>query len=79
MRSSSRTSRARRRSEGTASFVCELPLRVPLSLGRRLAAKLEAARQTYNACLGEALRRLWLVRQSVWFARGKATPRQRKQ
>jgi len=79
LRSSSSTSRTRRRSEGTASFVCELPLRVPLSLGRQLAAKLEAARQTYNACLGEVLRRLWLVRQSVWFARGKATPRQRKQ
>ncbi len=66
--------RTRSRSADTASLVCELPLRVPLSLGRRLAANLEAARQTYNACLGEALRRRGLVRQAVWFVRGRATP-----
>ena len=79
MRSSSSTSRTRRRSERPCSFVCELPLRLSWGLGRRLAAKFEAARQVYNACLGEALRRLGLVRQSVWFAAGRATPRQRKQ
>ena len=85
MRSSSSTSRTRKRSKPkrarTPSFVCDLPLRVPLlgSLGRALDAKLEAARQVYNACLGEALRRLGLVRQSVWFARGRATPRQQKE
>ncbi len=78
MRSSSSTSKTKRRSERTPSFVCELPLRVPWSLGRRLAAKFEAARQVYNACLGEGLRRLGLVRQSVWFAKGRATPRQQK-
>ena len=61
------TARTRRRSAGTASFVCELPLRAPLSLGRRLAPKLAAARQTYT------LRRLWLVRHSVWFT-GKGHP-----
>ena len=33
----------------------------------------------YNACLGEALRRLGLVRQSVWFGRGLATPRHQKE
>ena len=59
--------------------MCELPLRLSWGLGRRLAAKFEAARQVYNACMGEALRRLGLVRQSVWFAAGRATPRQRKQ
>ena len=37
--------RTRSRSADTASLVCELPLRVPLSLGRRLAANLEAARR----------------------------------
>ena len=78
MRSSSSTLKTERRSERTPSFVCELPLRVPWSLGRCLAAKFEAARQVYNACLGEGLRRLGLVRQSVWFAKGRATPRQQK-
>ena len=79
MPSSSSTSRTRRRSERTPSFVGELPLRVSWSMGRRLEAKLEAARQAYNACLGEGLRRLGLVRQSVWFAKAKATPRQQKE
>lgn len=76
---SSSTSKTRRTSERTSSFVCDLPLRVGWVLGRRLAAKLEVARQVYNACLGEALRRLGLVRQSVWFTKAKATPRERKQ
>jgi len=58
----SSTANARRTSERPSSFVCELPLRVGWVLGRRLAAKVEAARQVYNACLGEALRRLGLVR-----------------
>ena len=71
----SSTANTSRTSERTSSFVCELPLRVGWVLGRRLAAKVEAARQVYNACLGEALRRLGLVRQSVWFTKAKTTPR----
>ena len=54
-------------------------LRVGWVLGKRLAARLEAARQVYNACLGEALRRLGLVRQSVWFGKGRATPPRQRQ
>ena len=79
MPSSSSTAKTRRRPEGAPSFVCELPLRVGWVLGRRLAAKLEAARQVYNACLGEALRRLGLVRQSVWFSKAAATAREQRQ
>src|SRR5260370_40489454 len=41
----------------TPSFVCEVPLRVSRAQERRLLARLEAARQVYNACLGEARRR----------------------
>jgi putative transposase len=48
----------------TPTFVCELPLRVSPMEEKVLLACLEAARQVYNACLGEALRRLALVRQS---------------
>src|SRR5215472_7558027 len=36
----------------TPSFVCEVPLRVRPREERTLLARLEAARQVYNACLG---------------------------
>ena len=75
----SNTANTSRTSERTSSFVCELSLRVGWVLGRRLAAKVEAARQVYNACLGEALRRLGLMRQSVWFTKAKTTPRAQKE
>lgn len=45
------------------SFTCELPLRVTLADEHALNARLEAARQVYNACLGEALRRVRLLRE----------------
>lgn len=45
------------------SFVLELPLKVTPSQEKTLLACLEAARQLYNACLGEALRRLSLLRE----------------
>jgi len=48
----------------TPSFILELPLRVTPTQERRLLARLEAARQVYNACLGESLKRLALLRQS---------------
>src|SRR5262249_6089370 len=41
----------------TPSFVTELPLVVNAVQEQVLLARLEAARQVYNACLGEALRR----------------------
>ncbi len=46
------------------SFVLELSLRVDRKAQRVLLARLEAGRQIYNACLGEARRRWNLVRQS---------------
>lgn len=55
-----------------------MPLLVGWVLGRRLAARFEVARQVYNACLGEALRRLRLVRESVWYTKAGATAPQRK-
>jgi len=48
----------------TDSFILELPLRTTPTQEKRLLARLEAARQVYNACLGESLRRLALLRQS---------------
>ncbi len=53
----------------TASFVAEFPLRTTQADERALAIRLEAARHIYNAALGEALRRLGLMRESkAWQA-----------
>ena len=46
------------------SFVCELPLVLAGADERVLATRFDVARQTYNACLSEALRRLGLMRES---------------
>ena len=59
----------------TPSFMCELPLRVTPAEVRVLLARLEAARQVYNACLGEAKPRVGLVRQSKTFQRARALPK----
>ena len=57
------------------SFVCEVPLQVNSAQERILLARLEAARQVYNACLGEARRRVRLVRQAKAFQRARILPR----
>lgn len=57
---------------GTPSFVCEVPLRVTPAQERTLLARLEAARQLYNACLGEARRRVSLIRQSKPFQHARS-------
>ena len=59
----------------TPSFVCEVPLRVTPAQERVLLARLEAARQVYNACLGQARTRVRLVRESKAFQRARTLPR----
>ena len=59
----------------TPSFVCEVPLRVNRAQERTLLVRLEAARQVYNACLGEARTRVRLVRQSKAFQHARTLPR----
>ena len=59
----------------TPSFVCEVPLRVTPAQERTLLARLEAARQVYNACLGQARRRVWLVRESKAYQHARTLPR----
>jgi putative transposase len=59
----------------TPSLVCEVPLRVSQVQEQILLARLEAARQVYNACLGEARKRVRLVRESKAFQRARALPR----
>jgi len=57
------------------SFIVEIPLRVTPIQEKRLLARLEAARQVYNACLGQSLKRLALLRQSKAYRRARKAPR----
>jgi len=59
----------------TDSFILELPLRTTPTQEKRLLARLEAARQVYNACLGESLRRLALLRQSKAYQAARGLPK----
>lgn len=58
-------------SKTTPSFVCELPLKVTPAAEGVLLSRLEAARQMYNACLTEAMRRVNLIRQSNDFCKAR--------
>lgn len=49
------------------SFVTELPLKTKSSDDSTILVRLDTGRQLYNACLGEALNRLALIRQSKDF------------
>jgi hypothetical protein len=55
--------------------VREVPLRVTSAQERTLLARLEAARQVYNACLGEARKRVRLVEQSKTFQHARTLSR----
>lgn len=53
----------------TPSFIAEFPLSVTSADDAELCVRFDAARNIYNACLGESLRRLKLMRESkVWRA-----------
>src|SRR5260221_7212875 len=58
----------------TPSFIAELPLVVDSRQEAVLLARLEAARQVYNACLGEALAR----RERLLHGRGDQAARAMK-
>ena len=58
----------------TPSFILELPLRVGKENERVVMTRLEVARLTFNACLGEAQRRWELVHQSKAYQEAKAMP-----
>lgn len=59
----------------TPSFITEIPLKVNQDQERTLLVRLDTARQMYNAVLGEALRRLDLVRDSAIYKEAKKLPR----
>jgi len=60
---------------GTESFICELPLRLSGDDERVLAVRFDVARQAYNACLAEGLRRLALLRQSRAYQEARSLPK----
>jgi putative transposase len=57
------------------SFIIELPLKVDSAQDRELKARFQAARQLYNACLGEAMTRLNLVRNSEAYQTARKIPK----
>lgn len=60
---------------GSPTFIVELPLAVSARDEREMLVRLEMARQLFNACLGEALRRLRLMRESLDYRRASVMPR----
>ena len=61
--------------ETTAAFITELPLRVTPNQESTILVRFEFARQLYNACLGESLRRLALMRQSKAYQSARYIPK----
>ena len=59
----------------TPSFILELPVKTDDSQARILQKRFEAARQIYNACLGESMRRLNLIRQSKTYQKARKMPK----
>ena len=59
----------------TPSFIAEFPLATTRADERELPIRLDAARQIYNACLGESLRRLDLMRESKAWQAAQAMPK----
>lgn len=59
----------------TASFIAEFPLIVTSADARSLSIRLDAARQIYNAALGEALRRLDRMRATPDWAAASVLPK----
>ncbi len=57
------------------SFVLELPLAVSPHESRVLSSRFEAGRQLYNAVLGEAVRRVDLMKQSRAWAAARKMPK----
>ncbi len=63
----------------TPTFLLELPLATTEQQAKRLRAHFEAARCLYNALLGEALKRLQLMRADARWQAARAIPRVKKQ
>jgi hypothetical protein len=62
----------------TPTFLLELPLAVNARQAKRLQAHFEAARALYNALLGEALRRLYLMQADLAWQAARTIPKVQK-
>jgi putative transposase len=62
----------------TSSFVTTIPLIVDSQTECELLSRFQAARQLYNACLGEAMVRMNLVRNSWAYKQAKNLPKAQK-
>jgi Putative transposase DNA-binding domain len=62
----------------TPSFLLELPLKIDWSNEKQIRAHLAAARCLYNALLGEASKRLRLMRNDPAWQKARALPRTKK-
>jgi len=61
----------------TDTFILELPLQFDSINEKKMPSRLEAARQVYNGCLRESLKRLDLLRQSKAYQTARKVPRGR--
>ena len=59
----------------TPTFITEIPLKVNLTQEKILLKRLEAGRQVYNACLGEALQRADAMRRSPAYQTARRMPK----
>jgi putative transposase len=62
----------------SSSFVTTIPLIVNSQIESELLSRFQAARQLYNACLGEAMVRMDLVRNSLAYKQAKNLPKAQK-
>ena len=62
----------------TPSFISEFELQVDNSQERKPLIRMDVARQVYNACLGESLKRLGLMRQSKIYQSARKMRRGKK-
>ena len=67
-----------KRKKASSSFILELGLVVSQSQEKDLLVRFDLARQLYNACLGEALRRLNLMRESKAYQKARAMPKSKE-
>ena len=62
----------------TPSFVLELPLKTSPKEEKELLSRFESARKLYNATLGEAKKRVMLIKQSKLFQKARKLPKNDK-
>jgi hypothetical protein len=67
--------RVRKRPKDAPTFVASIPLEVTMAQAREITARFEVARQFYNVCLNEALKRAQQMRADPRWLQAKAMSR----